>query len=146
MVTWTFSPCLIHFWKMLYFMPLHEALYPLFLSTSKTFSLFLNLLFLFLCSLQQGVFFGLGAFSEFRITAFKHSDSLLRQKVKRKTMWRNSILGRGTNLCSPLWACLKTASSDRIAPNQHISISVMTSCPHMQSIITCPLRKKYSLG
>lgn len=96
---------------------------------------------LFSCILHQGVFFGLGAFSEFRITAFKHSESLLQQKVKRKATWRNSTLAREMNLCSLLWACLQTASSDRIAPSQHISVSVMAPCPHMQSVITYPWEK-----
>lgn len=112
----------------------------------KPFLCFWIYFLLFSCSLHRGVFFGLRIFSEFRITAFKHSESLLQQKVKRKMRWRNSTLGREMNLCSPLWACLQTANSDRIAPNQHISGSVMTPCPHMYSGYShLPLRKNTHL-
>lgn len=112
----------------------------------KSFLCFWNCFFPFSYSLHQGVFFGWGTFSQFRITTFKHSESLLQQKVKRKTMWRNSTLGREMNLCSPLWACLQTAYSDRISPNQHISVSVMTPCPHMCSGCShLPLRKNTHL-
>lgn len=140
MVTWAFSPCLIHSWKMSPFLAVFNCLsvkhfihyFFLFLKRSLCFWIYFCL---FSHSLHQGVFFGLGVFGEFRVTAFKHSESLLQQKVRIKTMWRDSTRGRERNPCSPLSACLHISlpahHSDRIAPSRHISVSVMAPCPHV---------------